>query len=88
MLEAVNRVAKFSSMNLKMRAGIVFGSAAVAHLISPMVYWKLNGNNAIGKALEGAPVWDNKFDVPELDKLFFFLDDDNSFNPSLLHHSA
>jgi len=35
---------------------------------------------------DGAPVWENKFEVPELDKKFFFLDDDNNFQPSLWHH--
>lgn len=29
--------------------------------------------------LDGAPVWENKYEVPELDKKFFFIDDDNNF---------
>jgi hypothetical protein len=34
----------------------------------------------------GMPVFENKRDVPELDKSFFFLDDDNQYEPSLMHH--
>ena len=40
----------------------------------------------IKKLLDGAPVWENKIEVPELDKKFFLLDDDNNFEPSLWHH--
>ena len=39
-------------------------------------------------SLKGAPAWEAKFDVPEVNKLFFFLDDDNNFAPNLMHHSA
>jgi len=38
--------------------------------------------------MDGAPVWEKKIDVPELDKLFYFLDDDKKFEPSLWHHSC
>jgi hypothetical protein len=36
--------------------------------------------------MTGHPVFEAKRDVPELDKMFFFLDDDNNYQPSLLHH--
>jgi len=35
--------------------------------------------NIILRNLDGAPLWENKFEVPELDKLYFFLDDDKNF---------
>ena len=45
-------------------------------------------DSEIRRNLDGAPVWENKFNVPELDKRFFFLDDDNNFEPSLWHHAS
>lgn len=36
----------------------------------------------------GEPVYKNKRDVVELDKAFFFLDDDNNYAPSLMHHGT
>jgi len=31
-------------------------------------------------------MWDESWKVPELDKKFFFLDDDQDFEPNLIHH--
>jgi len=42
----------------------------------------------VRKLLNGAPVYEKKIDVPELDKVFFFLDDDNNYKPSLNHHAV
>jgi len=52
------------------------------------LYWALKGNDAVGKLVHGAPVYERAIDVPELDKKFFFLDDDNNYEPSLWHHSV
>jgi hypothetical protein len=35
---------------------------------------------------KGLPLWKNQDDVIELDKRFFYLDDDNQFQPNLFHH--
>lgn len=47
----------------------------VARIGTPFVY-KSGIKNEINKELAGAPLWENKFDVPELNKMYFFLDDD------------
>jgi hypothetical protein len=68
------------------RIGIVAASTLLDGFIGSKLYWN-NANKQISKILDGAPVWENKFEVPELDKLYFFLDDDNHYEPSLYHHS-
>ena len=68
------------------RIGVVVGSAlAVRELVGP-AFWLISGNKQLQNVMTGHPVFVNKRDVPELDKLFFFLDDDNNYQPSLLHH--
>ncbi|CAD8118414.1 unnamed protein product [Paramecium sonneborni] len=84
-LEAVNRIPGAKKLAIYFKAGIVgavfFGSRIAAGSI-----YQSNIKGEIGKLLDGAPIWENKFDVPELDKKFFFIDDDNNFEPSLWHH--
>ncbi len=86
MMEAVNRVSKLKSLNIYYRAAAVVVPALAARFLTPPLYWRLGANNDVNRLLNGAPLWEKKFDVPELDKLYFFLDDDNKYEPSLWHH--
>lgn len=52
------------------------------------VFYNQSIDKLVKKNLDGAPIWENKIEVPELDKKFFFLDDDNNFEPSLWHHGV
>jgi hypothetical protein len=38
------------------------------------------------EVFEGLPVWKEISNVVEIDKKFFFLDDDNNYEPNLFHH--
>lgn len=85
-LELVNRVRYFGKFSFPIKAGIVGGIAVADALVGSSVYWKTKGDEKIRSLLNGAPVYENKADVPELDKMYFFLDDDNNYEPSLYHH--
>lgn len=85
-MEAVNRVAALKAKNLYIRAGIVGLSTFLAPKLLSQVHWTTKGNQAMKEALDGAPVWTNKYEVPELDKLYFELEDINNYEPTLLHH--
>lgn len=88
-LEAVNRIGALKSLAFAKRAGFV----VVAPLIvGPTVSYFLNGmsgtNTEFLKQFDGAPLYKNKVDVPELDKMYFFLDDDNGYEPSIYYHGS
>jgi len=85
-LEAVNRIALLSKQPFLRKAAIVGAFALVGGVAGSQGYWRTTGDAELKKLLAGAPVFENKFDVPELDKLYFFLDDDNNYEPSLHHH--
>jgi len=85
-LELVNRVHALAARPLWQRALIVAIPPIAVRLITPFVYWRVHGNNEIKKLANGAPVFDQAYEVPELDKMYFFLDDDNNYEPSLWHH--
>lgn len=85
-LEAVNRIKALSHLSLPYRAGIVAGTALVSYIATPKIWWSTSGEKEMRKYLNGAPVYDEFFDVPELDKMYFWLDDDNNYEPSLWHH--
>lgn len=85
-MEAVHRVAALKSKNCYVRAGIVGLTTLLAPNIVSNLHWSLQGNDSLKKALDGAPVWEKKYDVPELDKLYFELADENNYEPTLLHH--
>ncbi|CAD8163471.1 unnamed protein product [Paramecium octaurelia] len=84
-LEAVNRIGPAKKLAIYFKAGIV-GAVFLGTRFASGSYYSNSIKPEIGKLLDGAPVWENKFDVPELDKKFFFIDDDNNFEPSLWHH--
>jgi len=48
----------------------------------------MSGEREMRKHLNGAPVYEDFFEVPELDKMYFWLDDDNNYEPSLWHHGV
>ena len=85
-LELVNRVGALKKLIFARKALVVGLAAFIPGAGAPFLYWKTRGEPELLKLVAGAPVYENKFDVPELDKLFFFLDDDNNYEPSLYHH--
>ena len=88
-IEAVNRVSLLSKLPLYQRGLVVAASTLVGGLVGDVVYWNATGSKSqVRKLLNGAPVYEKKIDVPELDKVFFFLDDDNNYKPSLNHHAV
>ena len=87
MLELVNRAASLKTKNLYYRTAVVLVPALFARYTVPYIYWMTGKKNQMLSLLDNAPLWKNKFEVPELDKMFFFLDDDNNFSPSLYHYA-
>jgi len=85
-LEAVNRITPLAKQAFARKAAIVGLFALAGGIAGSQGYWRSTGEGELKKTLIGAPIYENKFDVPELDKLFFFLDDDNNYEPSLYHH--
>ncbi len=77
-LEIVNRVKPIANLHLYYRAGIVGAAFLGSRFIASAIY-KRSIQSDINKLVDGAPVWEDKYLVPELDKKFFFLDDDNNF---------
>ncbi|CAD8209172.1 unnamed protein product [Paramecium octaurelia] len=84
-LEAVNRIPAAKKLAIYFKAAIV-GATFFGTRIAAGSFYQRSTQSEIGQLLDGAPIWENKFDVPELDKKFFFIDDDNNFEPSLWHH--
>ena len=87
-LEAVNRLEQLVKMPYWKRASIVVGSTLLVNRLIKPVNDYLSVNQQLKTLMEGQPVFENKRDVVELDKAFFFLDDDNNYEPSLLHHGS
>jgi len=87
-MEAVNRIKPLAKLVLWQRALIVAVPTLLARFLTPTIYWKAYGNTELKKLINGAPVYDNVVEVPELDKMFFFLDDDNNYEPSIYHHGV
>ena len=85
-MEAVNRISILKKQDIWKRALVVAVPILAVRFLVPMAYWKLNGNQKIRSICDGAPVFNNIADVPELDKMYFYLDDDNNYEPSLWHH--
>lgn len=87
MMEAVNRVSFLKSKSLLYRTALVLVPAIAARSLASRYYWGvLDKNSEIMKVCENAFVYNDILGVPELDKMFFFLDDDLGYQPSLLHH--
>jgi len=64
----VNRFNKVTGLPLWQRALIVAVPTLIARWVSTPLYWTLKGNDAVGKLVHGAPVYERAIDVPELDK--------------------
>ena len=86
-MEAVNRFKFLYNLKLGYRGGIVLGASACSGLFSYVLYNKLVAYPEMLRILHGAPVFENLSEVPELDKAYFILDDDNNYEPSLWHHA-
>lgn len=86
-MEAVNRIKMLAKLDLLKRVGFVFGSTMLAAYATQAAYSQYIILPELQRIMHGAPVFDNLKDVPELNKAFFFLDDDNNYEPSLWHHS-
>lgn len=82
-LEAVNRIPFLKNLALVKRVGIV---GVVPFVLGFAAKNFSNPNEEILKLLDGSPVYKNRAEVPELDKMYFFLDDDNNYEPSLYYH--
>ena len=61
--------------------GLTFGSGV---LINKYISSDLQ-NFFVGKSA-GIPFFKDASKIVNLEKTFFFLDDDNNFNPSMFHH--
>lgn len=82
-LEAVNRLPFLKNLAFSKRAGIV----GVVPLVLGFAAKSLTTpDEEVLRLLDGAPVYKNRAEVPELDKMYFFLDDDNNYEPSLYYH--
>jgi hypothetical protein len=79
-------VSYLSKLKLPIRIGIFSAEVALAYIATPILFWRLSGNSQIQRLCVGSPVWKEKAQVLELDKLFFHLDDDNKYEPTLWHH--
>lgn len=89
LLEALNRVPFLAKQKIEYRvAGFALPLLIVHQWAVPKLYWSLQGNHQIKNLCRGAPVYDRPEEVPEIDKLFFFLDDDNHYEPSIWHHGT
>jgi len=87
MMEAVNRVRFLKAKSLLHRTLYVAVPTIFSYYLSDRIYWGgLNKRREIIKLCEGAPLYTERKLVPELDKAFFFLDDDHNYEPNLLHH--
>ncbi|EGR29092.1 hypothetical protein IMG5_163230 [Ichthyophthirius multifiliis] len=88
-MELVNRISLLKSQNIFARAAIVAIPTLAAGSLGQQAYWSIGGNwNKVKSLLVGVPVYQKMVDVPELDKLFFILDDDKNYQPSLNHHAV
>lgn len=89
LLEAVNRIPFLAKQRLEYRvAGVALPLVLAHQWLIPKMYWTTTGNAQLRTLCIGAPVFEKADEVPELDKMFFFLDDDNNYEPSLWHHGV
>ena len=88
MMEAVNRIPKLSSLRLEYRVAAVALPVLLMRSLASSLYWRTGATDSVKQLLNGAPVWTNKFEVPDLRNMYFTLDDDNNYEPSLLHHGV
>ena len=88
LLEAVNRISVIKKYPLWAKCALVVLPTLYSRSLCSKIYWNQKLQNLVYKELDGAPIWSNKYDVPELDKLYFFLDDDNNFEPNIWHHAT
>ena len=87
MLEAVSRVKFFWKYPLQHRAGIVLVPGLLAYLTTGFLYGKMTEDTTKKLIAQGnTPFWKDQHRVPELDKVFFELDDHKNFEPNILHH--
>jgi hypothetical protein len=86
-LQAVNRVPFFYKHPLLHRVGIVVVPALLVKIATGYLYKWQSKSRVLDLLNEGnTPFWKNPNKVPELDNVFFELDDDRNFEPNILHH--
>lgn len=89
LMEAVNRIHFLKTKSLAIRTAIVLLPSLFAYkYVGPKIYWRDKGEKFAPLFSKfSIPLYKNFNDVPNLEKAYFFLDDDNGFAPSLVHHS-
>ena len=78
-LESLNRIPLLSGLEFRVRAGIFAAVVLPTYFVlGPNMYDSMSRGD-VNANLRGAPLYANKLKVPELDRVFFVIDDDNNF---------
>ena len=81
------RVPIFSKYPLQHRAGIIIVPGLLAHFAMGYLYNSFISDTTKKLIAQGnTPFWKDENRVPELDKVYFELDDRKNFEPNILHH--
>merc|ERR1712048_948832 len=83
--QLVNRVPQVAGQNLYVRGAAVLLSAYMFGRVPGGIY-RSGQSKVYNEIMNGLPVWDSAEEAVDLSKRFFFLDDDNNYQPSLFHH--
>jgi len=81
-------VPKLANFAFPIRASVVAGFSLLGYFSGSFGYWKFLGEHQRKICLNGAPLYSKKFDVPDLNNLYFYLDDDQNYKPTLFHHAV
>jgi hypothetical protein len=85
--QAVSRLKFFAKYPLKHKAAIVLVPGILAYVGCSFVYDRFSHDTVTQIVMHGnVPFWKKARKVPELDKVFFELDDHLDFRPNILHH--
>jgi hypothetical protein len=86
-MQAVNRVKFFHKYPIQHRAAIILAPSALVYFATGLIYDKLTADPIKKLIAQGnTPFWKDQHRVPELDKVYFELDDRKNFEPNILHH--
>lgn len=87
LMQAVTRVPFFKKYPLQHRAGIIIVPGIIAHFAMGFLYNRFIASETKKLVSQGnTPFWKDEHRVPELNKVFFELDDRKNFEPTILHH--
>lgn len=85
--QAVVRVPFFGKYPLQHRAAFVVAPGLLAYFAFSKLYGSLTAETVRGLVAQGnTPFWKHEHRVPELDRVYFELDDRRNFEPNILHH--